>query len=500
MYKLGQIIHYESQIAVIIEVQEYSLLIANVHEQEINLTTMREIDKNLFQDYGTATNDMISLDELEKAKRHRIFSKIEEFHALFHKQKPFEVGRTKIPYSGKIYDEKEMIALTDASLDFWLTTGRFSNQFEKEFAQYLGVRYALLTNSGSSANLLAVSALTSPKLGERRLLAGDEVITVAAGFPTTVAPIIQNGLVPVFVDVELGTYNIDVSQLEAAISERTKAIIIAHTMGNPFNVEAVMQVAEKHQLWVIEDNCDALGAKYDGKLTGTIGHIGTSSFYPPHHITMGEGGAVYTNDPKLKMIIESFRDWGRDCWCPSGCDNTCHKRFGWQLGDLPKGYDHKYTYSHLGYNLKVTDMQAAIGLEQLKKLPGFVERRNRHFSLLHAKLKGLENDLILPFATPNSDPSWFGFIITIRDSNKLSRQKMTEFLEEHYIQTRMLFAGNITKQPAFQGVHYRVVGELKNTDKIMYDSFLVGVYPGLDDEKIDYMASKIIEAVKYSSL
>ncbi|RJE85644.1 lipopolysaccharide biosynthesis protein RfbH [Paenibacillus sp. 1011MAR3C5] len=499
MYKVGQIIHFENQAAAIIEVQQYSLLIANVSEQELDLTTIREIERKSIQNQGAVTTYTISLYELEKAKRQRIFSQVKEFYTLFHQQKPFEAGQTKIPYSGKIYDEKEMVALTDASLDFWLTTGRFSMKFEKEFARYLGVKYALLTNSGSSANLLAVSALTSPKLGNRRLLAGDEVITVAAGFPTTVAPIIQNSLVPVFVDVELGTYNIDVSQLEEAISDRTKAIIIAHTMGNPFNLEAVMQFAEKHQLWVIEDNCDALGARYGGRLTGTIGHIGTSSFYPPHHITMGEGGAVYTNDPKLKMIIESFRDWGRDCWCPSGCDDTCHKRFGWQLGDLPKGYDHKYTYSHLGYNLKVTDMQAAIGLEQLKKLPEFVERRNRHFSLLHTKLKELENNLILPLATSNSEPSWFGFILTIRDGNKLSRQKMTQFLEEHHIQTRMLFAGNITKQPAFQGLHYRVVGDLKNTDKIMHDTFLVGVYPGLDDEKIEYMATKIIEAVKYSS-
>lgn len=500
MFKVGQIIHYENQTAVILEVQTYSLMIANVCGEAIDLSTMREIERESFQDHAVMTADMISLTELEKVKRQRIFSQVNEFYTLFHQQKPFQAGQTKIPYSGKIYDEKEMLALIDASLDFWLTTGRFSKQFEIEFAKYLGVKYALLTNSGSSANLLAVSALTSPKLGDRRLLAGDEVITVAAGFPTTVAPIIQNGLVPVFIDVELGTYNIDVSQLEAAVSERTKAIIIAHTMGNPFNLKTVMQFAEKHQLWVIEDNCDALGAKYDGKLTGTIGHIGTSSFYPPHHITMGEGGAVYTNDPRLKMIIESFRDWGRDCWCPSGCDNTCHKRFDWQLGDLPKGYDHKYTYSHLGYNLKVTDMQAAIGLEQLKKLPGFVEKRNRHFDLLHAKLKELENDLILPTATPNSEPSWFGFILTIRDGNKLSRQKMTQFLEEHHIQTRMLFAGNITKQPAFQGVNYRVVGDLKNTDKIMHDTFLVGVYPGLNDEKIEYMSEKIIDAVKYARL
>lgn len=498
MYKVGQMIHYESQAAVIIEVRKYSLLIADVIEQGIDLSTMKEIERKFFQDNGTVTTNMVSSAALEKAKRERIFTQVREFYTLFHQQNSFEAGSTKIPYSGKIYDENEMVALTDASLDFWLTTGRFSHKFEKEFAQYLGVRYALLTNSGSSANLLAVSALTSPKLGNRRLLAGDEVITVAAGFPTTVAPIIQNSLVPVFVDVELGTYNIDASQLEEALSDRTKAIIIAHTMGNPFNLEAIMQFAEKHQLWVIEDNCDALGAKYGGRLTGTMGHIGTSSFYPPHHITMGEGGAVYTNDPKLKMIIESFRDWGRDCWCPSGCDDTCRKRFGWQLGDLPKGYDHKYTYSHLGYNLKVTDMQAAIGLEQLKKLPEFVEKRNYHFSLLHARLKELEKDLILPEATSNSEPSWFGFILTIRDGTKLSRQKMTQYLEDHHIQTRMLFAGNITKQPAFQGIKYRVVGDLKNTDKIMHDTFLVGVYPGLDDEKIDYMASKIIEAVKYS--
>lgn len=500
MYKVGQVVQYENQAVVIIEVQKYSLLIVNVNGNEIDISSMREVERKPFHDYGVEIPNMISLAELEKVKRQRIFAQVQEFYTIFHQQNTFVAGQTKIPYSGKIYDEREMVALADASLDFWLTTGRFSHQFEKEFAQYLGVRYALLTNSGSSANLLAVSALTSPKLGGRRLVAGDEVITVAAGFPTTVAPIVQNSLVPVFVDVELGTYNIDVSRLEGAISERTKAIIIAHTMGNPFNLDAVMQFAEKYQLWVIEDNCDALGAKYNGVLTGTVGHIGTSSFYPPHHITMGEGGAVYTNDPKLKMIIESFRDWGRDCWCPSGCDNTCRKRFGWQLGGLPEGYDHKYTYSHLGYNLKVTDMQAAIGLEQLKKLPDFVEKRNYHFSLLQSKLKELENDLILPAATSNSEPSWFGFILTIRDSQKLSRKKMTQFLEEHQIQTRMLFAGNITKQPALQGVNYRVVGELKNTDKIMHDTFLVGVYPGLDDEKIEYMASKIIEAVKYSSL
>lgn len=500
MYKVGQIISCHDQDLAIIEVNIYSLLIADVINHVIDLSSIREVERVFVDQVCRVTNEMIELPELEKVKRHRIFLQVQEFYTLFHQEKPFEAGKTKIPYSGKIYDDKEMLALTDASLDFWLTTGRFSKQFETDFARYLGVKYALLTNSGSSANLLAVSALTSSKLGERRLVAGDEIITVAAGFPTTVAPIVQNGLVPVFVDVELGTYNIDVSQLEAAISHRTKAIIIAHTMGNPFDLQAVIKFAEKNHLWVIEDNCDALGAMYDGKLTGTIGHIGTSSFYPPHHITMGEGGAIYTNDSKLKMIIESFRDWGRDCWCPSGCDNTCHKRFGWQLGDLPRGYDHKYTYSHLGYNLKVTDMQAAIGLEQLKKLPGFVERRNRHFKMLKEKLQCLSEDLILPEATANSEPSWFGFILTIRDSERISRQKLTQFLENHQIQTRMLFAGNITKQPAFKEVNYRVAGDLKNTDKIMYDTFLVGVYPGLNDEKIEYMSEQIIKAVQYAKV
>lgn len=498
MYKIGQIIRHFERYVAILEINEYSLVVGEVVNEQIDLSSIHEIAK---MDLDTDINQehhSIASSELEKAKRHQIFKHYQEFYALFHQKQPFEAGTTKIPYSAKIYDEHEMVALADASLDFWLTTGRFSAQFEKQFAQYLGVRYALLTNSGSSANLLAVSALTSPKLGERRLVAGDEVITVAAGFPTTVAPIVQNGLVPVFVDVELGTYNIDVSQLEEAYSSKTKAIIIAHTMGNPFDLDAVMKFAEKYNLWVIEDNCDALGAIYAGKLTGTVGHIGTSSFYPPHHITMGEGGAVYTNDARLKMIIESFRDWGRDCWCPSGCDNTCHKRFEWQLGDLPKGYDHKYTYSHLGYNLKVTDMQAAIGLEQLKKLPDFVEKRIRNFELLRANLQCLQDDLILPQATANSQPSWFGFILTIRNGEQLSRKKITEFLENQQVQTRMLFAGNITKQPAFAGVNYRTVGQLTNTDKIMHDTFLVGVYPGLDHEKINYMSEQIIKAVHYA--
>ncbi len=437
----------------------------------------------------------IDKKNLEKAKRKEIFDKYAEFYELFHQPQEFVPGKSNINYAGKIYDHSEMIALADASLDFWLTSGRFTKKFESELASFLGVKYAILTNSGSSANLLAVSALTSPKLGEKQLKPGDEMITVAAGFPTTVAPIVQNRLIPVFVDVELGTYNIDVNQIEQVISPKTKAIMVAHTMGNPFNLDVVMQIAKQYDLWVIEDNCDALGALYNGRLTGTYGHIGTSSFYPPHHITMGEGGAVYTNDPLLKTIIESFRDWGRDCWCPSGHDNTCKKRFSWQLGDLPFGYDHKYTYSHIGYNLKATDMQAAIGVEQLKKLPYFIERRNHNFNLLKEKLKIVEEDIILPEATPNSNPSWFGFIITIKDGNKIPRKKVIDFLETNRIQTRMLFGGNLTRQPAFKNVEYRRANDLKNTDKILNDTFLVGVYPGLSDEMIDYIGEKIIEVV-----
>ncbi|MFD0716749.1 lipopolysaccharide biosynthesis protein RfbH [Paenibacillus sp. GCM10027626] len=452
------------------------------------------------EDIYDTTMEEVKLDDqqFEILKRKLIFDRVEEFYNLFHQKKEFVAGESSLSYAGKIYDQKEMVALADASLDFWLTYGRFSKQFEKEFAKFLGVRYALLTNSGSSANLLAVSALTSPKLGERRLKPGDEVITVAAGFPTTVAPIVQNRLVPVFVDVDLSTYNISVAQVEQAISKKTRAIMIAHTMGNPFDLNPIMEIAQKHNLWVIEDNCDALGSRYEGKLTGTFGHIGTSSFYPPHHITMGEGGAVYTNDPIIKLAIESFRDWGRDCWCASGCDDTCKKRFGWQLGQLPYGYDHKYTYSHLGYNLKVTDMQAAIGLEQLKKLPNFVDKRINNFNLLRGKLEHLSDILILPHATANSSPSWFGFILTVKDGNKYSRNKITQYLESHKIQTRMLFAGNLIKHPAFDGVEYRLASDLANTDKIMNDTFLVGVYPGLTEEMIDYMSEKISQAVEES--
>lgn len=488
--QLGDIIRYKQGEYLIAEIDELSVTIYELDNEEIIERSMeRYIKDDIMSDcqfYKKA-----SLQLLEKAKRQLIFSQVSEFYRLFHKDK--NQNKETLNYAGKIYDDREMIALTDASLDFWLTSGRFCTSFEKKLAKYLGVRYALLTNSGSSANLLAISALTSPKLGDRRLQRGDEVITVAAGFPTTIAPIVQNGLIPVFLDVELGTYNIKTDLLEEAISENTKAIMIAHTMGNPFDIEKVLEVATKYNLWVIEDNCDALGAKYNGKYTGVHGHIGTSSFYPPHHITMGEGGAVYTDDPKLKMIIESFRDWGRDCWCPSGCDNTCNKRFGWQLGDLPEGYDHKYTYSHLGYNLKVTDMQAAIGVQQLEKLPDFIDKRNRNFDLLKEKLSAISDYVILPEATPNSSPSWFGFIITIKDGVNIKRSDIVNYLESNGIQTRMLFAGNITKQPAFENVEYRVVGDLINTNKIMYDTFLIGVYPGLSVKNINFMADQLIK-------
>jgi CDP-6-deoxy-D-xylo-4-hexulose-3-dehydrase len=495
MRKIGDIILVGEDKWGVIELNAVQALLLNVSNEMLK-SDFQEIETHKITNAECV--GQLDKQQLEQAKRAVIFSKVEEFHDLFHTKAQYIAGETPLSYAGKVYDQDEMTACVDASLDFWLTTGRFAKKFETEFAQFLGVKYALLTNSGSSANLLAVSALTSPKLGEKRLLPGDEVITVAAGFPTTVAPIIQNQLIPVFVDVELGTYNINVNQLESAVSPKTKAIIIAHTMGNPFDLDAVIAFARKHHLWVIEDNCDSLGSLYNGKLTGTFGHIATSSFYPPHHMTMGEGGAVYTNDPILKMAIESFRDWGRDCWCPSGCDDTCKKRFGWQLGQLPEGYDHKYTYSHIGYNLKVTDMQAAIGLEQLKKLPEFIERRIHNFNRLKEGLKAVEDVLILPEATNNSQPSWFGFILTVRDGEEYSRNKITQYLESNKVQTRMLFAGNLTKQPAFEGVTYRVASPLTNTDKIMNDTFLVGVYPGLTDEMIDYMVEQIIGAVKYA--
>ena len=440
----------------------------------------------------------------EAEARQEILAAVAEYyHEYKEKKEPFTEG-DRITYAARVFDEKEMCALTEATLDFWLTTGRFSDQFEKEFAQWLGVKYASLVNSGSSANLIAFTALTAPELGERRIKRGDEVITVACGFPTTVTPILQYGAVPVFVDVTIPQYNIDVTKLEAAYSEKTKAVMIAHTLGNPFDLSAVKAFCDKHNLWLIEDNCDALGSEYtlDGKtyLTGTIGDIGTSSFYPPHHMTMGEGGCVYTNDPLLHKLINSFRDWGRDCVCPSGVDNFCKHRYDGQYGELPKGYDHKYVYSHFGYNLKVTDMQAAIGCEQLKKFPSFVERRRHNWARLRAALAAGSDKLILPEPVENSNPSWFGFLITIKEEAKQNREEVVRFIEGKGVQTRMLFSGNLVKHPCFDemratGEGYRVVDELTNTDYIMNNTFWVGVYPGMSDEMIDYMAKTILDAV-----
>ena len=419
--------------------------------------------------------------------KNEIFNKVREYYQLAHKKNDFIPGKSNIPYAGRVYDENELINLVDSALEFWLTAGRFANQFEKEFAEFLGVKHCLLTNSGSSANLLAISALTSPTLGDKQLKPGDEVITLAAGFPTTVNPIIQNNLIPVFVDVNLGTYNIKYDRIEDAITDKTKAIFMAHTMGNPFNLDAVMEITEKHDLWLIEDNCDALGSKYNGKYTGTFGHIATFSFYPPHHMTMGEGGALVTNDTQLKRLIESFRDWGRDCWCESGCDNTCGKRFGWQLGELPFGYDHKYIYSHIGYNLKVTDMQAAVGVAQLKKLPTFIAARKKNFKLLYEGLKKYEQYFILPEVEDEADPSWFGFLLTVREDAGFTKNEIVQYLEDNKIATRMLFAGNITRHPSFKDVVYKISGNLLNTDHIMNNTFWIGVYPEITKEKLNYV-------------
>lgn len=411
----------------------------------------------------------------------------------------------RISYSGRVYDEKEMQALTDAMLDFWLTTGRFADDFEKRFAEWIGVKHVHLVNSGSSANLIAFSVLTAPELGERRIKKGDEVITVACGFPTTINPIIQYGAVPVFVDVTIPQYNIDVTKLEEAYDpDRTKAVFLAHTLGNPFDIRAVRDFCDRHELWLIEDNCDALGSKYtiDGvtKYTGIWGDIGTSSFYPPHHMTMGEGGAVYTDNPLLHRLILSYRDWGRDCYCPSGHDNTCGHRFDGDYGELPHGYDHKYTYSHFGYNLKVTEMQAAIGVAQLGKFPGFIEKRKHNWNRLHKNLEDVQDRIILPEPAFASDPSWFGFMISVRHETGLDRNQVQRYIEDHNIQTRLLFSGNIIKQPCFDEIRgtdaYRVAGDLTNTDFIMNNTFWVGVYPGMTDEMIDYMAEVIKEAVR----
>jgi len=405
--------------------------------------------------------------------------------------RPFIKGESVVPPSGKVIGAAELQNMVEASLDGWLTTGRFNDAFEQRLAKYLGVHFALTTNSGSSANLLALSALTSPRLGSRALQPGDEIITVAACFPTTVNPMLQHGMVPVFVDVEIPTYNIDVTLLEAAVSEKTRAIVLAHTLGNPFNLAEVTRIAKKHKLWLIEDCCDALGSRYDGKLVGTFGDIGTLSFYPAHHITMGEGGAVFANDPSLKQIIESFRDWGRDCYCAPGKENTCGKRFGWKLGDLPFGYDHKYTYSHLGYNLKISDMQAACALAQLDRLEGFISARKHNFAYLKQRLGSCEEFLVLPEATATSEPAWFGFPITLRDGVGFKRVDLLKYLDQCKIGTRLLFAGNITRQPYMIGRNQRVHGSLANTDAVMDRTFWTGVYPGLNEEMLDYTVSKV---------
>ena len=438
----------------------------------------------------------------EGQARREILEAVAEYAKKFHEQKKEFHEGDRIPYASRVYDHEEMVNLVDSALEFWLTSGRYTEEFEKKLADYLKVRYCSLVNSGSSANLIAFMALTSPLLGDRRIRRGDEVITVAAGFPTTVTPAIQYGAVPVFVDVAIPQYNIDVTKLEAALSERTKAVMLAHTLGNPFDLTAVKEFCDAHGLWLVEDNCDALGTVYElkgeRKFTGTIGDIGTSSFYPPHHMTMGEGGAVYTDNPLLNKIIRSFRDWGRDCVCPSGHDNVCGHRFDRQYGELPLGYDHKYVYSHFGYNLKATDLQAAIGCAQLDKFPSFVEKRRHNFARLWKKLEDTQDQLILPAAAEHSEPSWFGFLITCREG--VDRNRLVQYIESKGVQTRMLFAGNLTKHPCFDemrktGGGYRIAGGLENTDRIMADTFWIGVYPGMTDEKIDYMARVIKEGL-----
>lgn len=440
----------------------------------------------------------------EAEARLEIKDLVSEYYHQFHEKKvTFRPGE-RINYAGRVFDEQEMCALTDAALDFWLTTGRFAERFEREFAQMMGVRFAHLVNSGSSANLLAFMALTAPELGERRICPGDEVITVACSFPTTVSPMMQYGVVPVFVDVTVPQYNIDVTKLEDALSAKTKAVMLAHTLGNPFDIGAVKAFCDRHGLWLVEDNCDALGSEYtiEGvtKLTGIWGDIGTSSFYPPHHMTMGEGGCVYTNNPLLSRLVLSYRDWGRDCVCGSGQDNRCGHRFDGQYGQLPKGYDHKYVYSHLGYNLKATDLQAAIGCEQLKKLPDFTAARRRNWQRLYDALKGAEDRLILPEPAEHSAPSWFGFLVSVRPESGLTRDAVTGYLEEHNIQTRLLFSGNLLRHPCFDALRdtdaYRVAGRLEHTDFVMHNSFWIGVYPGMTDEMLDYMAECLLEAVK----
>jgi len=430
---------------------------------------------------------MVQPEPRREQLRRQILELVGEYCGEAFPAKQFLPGESAVPVSGKVFDAAEMRLLVDSALDFWLTTGRYAAQFERSFARWFGLRECVLVNSGSSANLLAVTALTSPKLGDRRLTPGDEVITVAAGFPTTLNPILQNGLVPVFLDVTLPTCNADVAQLEAALSARTRAIVFAHTLGNPFDLDAVTAFARRHGLWLIEDCCDAVGSTYRGRKVGTFGDLATVSFYPAHHITMGEGGAVLTDQPLLRTLLESFRDWGRDCWCAPGCDDTCGKRFAWQLGELPCGYDHKYTYSHIGYNLKMTDMQAAVGVAQLRKLDGFIAARRRNFEVLRNGLRSLEEFFILPEATEGAEPSWFGFPLAVRPDAPFSRNFVTRHLEGRKIATRLLFGGNLIRQPAYRDSQYRVVGSLPNTDFVMDRVFWIGLYPGLSPEILDYM-------------
>lgn len=433
-----------------------------------------------------------------KAERLRadILELVREYHAVAFPERAFVPGDSELLYAGRVFDEEELVNLADASLDFWLTAGRFAERFEKQFARFVGLRHSLLVNSGSSANLLALSCLTSPELGKRRLQAGDEVITVASGFPTTVNPIVQNRLVPVFVDVTIPTYNLDVTQLEAAVSDRTRAVMAAHTLGNPFDLGAVREFADRHGLWLIEDCCDALGSTYDGRNVGTFGDLASVSFYPAHHMTMGEGGAVLTNTGRLKVLVESFRDWGRACWCDPGKENTCGKRFGWKLGDLPFGYDHKYIYTHIGYNLKATDMQAAVGLAQLAKVPDFIAARRENFRTLWEGLSHLQGALQLPEATPNSDPSWFGFPICVRGDAPFDRAQLVAYLDERKIATRQLFGGNLLRQPAYADVPHRKVGDLANSDLVMSSAFWIGVYPGLSEAALEYMIDTLDAGVK----
>jgi len=500
---LGLIYHAEDdQLQVLPMVQEEdqgNLSLSRISNDDLTEGELPQVYRVMVNRMFTTTKKLVvrkvgqlNVPKIDEILRQMAGNLVEKhYHAVHQNNKEFIPGKTYIRYAGRNYDSDEIKSLVDSSLDFWLTSGRFAKQFEEEFAKFLGVKHCVLTNSGSSANLLAISALTSPKLGEKRLKPGDEVITTACAFPTTVNPIIQNNLIPVFIDVDIGTYNIQVDKIESAISEKTKAIFLAHTLGNPFNLDQIMSIAKKHNLWVIEDNCDSLGSKYNGKYTGTFGHIGTASFYPAHHLTMGEGGAVVTNDPQLKNIIKSFRDWGRDCWCDSGHDNSCCRRFSWQLGELPKGYDHKFTYYHIGYNLKITDMQAAVGVAQLKKLSGFIEKRKHNWQLLDKGLKPFDEFLVLPQATPKSEPSWFGFAITVRSGAPFTRNEFVQYLENHKIATRLLFGSNLVRHPAYQDSDFRIIGDLNNSELVMANTFWIGVYPGLTKNHINYMLTVI---------